>query len=95
MRRFALTGIIGYKIDMYDDIIDLPRPVSKTHPPMSIEARAAQFSPYAALVGHKDLVAAEETLAEQKIDLDHDFELEANEDYDCDYDYGCDSPEDF
>lgn len=70
---------------MYDDIIDLPRPVSKTHPPLSIEARAAQFSPYAALVGHKDLVAAEETLAEQKIDLDHDFELEVSEDYDYNY----------
>ena len=76
---------------MYDDIIDLPRPVSKTHPPLSIEARAAQFSPYAALVGHKDLVAAEETLAEQKIDLDHDFELEVSED--CNYNYN--SAEDF
>ena len=76
---------------MYDDIIDLPRPVSKTHPPLSIEARAAQFSPYAALVGHNALVAVEETLAEQKIDLDHDFELEVSED--CNYNYN--SAEDF
>lgn len=35
----------------YDDIIDLPRPVSKKHPPMPIADRAAQFSPFAALTG--------------------------------------------
>ena len=37
----------------YDDIINLPHHVSKKHPQMSLHDRAAQFSPFAALTGHK------------------------------------------
>ncbi|MBQ9606795.1 MAG: hypothetical protein IJV16_06430 [Lachnospiraceae bacterium] len=40
----------------YDDIIDLPHHVSKTHPQMSVKDRAAQFSPFAALTGYGDAV---------------------------------------
>ena len=36
----------------YEDILYLPHPVSKKHPQMSMEARAAQFAPFAALTGH-------------------------------------------
>lgn len=43
----------------YEDIINLPHPVSKTHPQMSMMARAAQFAPFAALTGHN--AAIEET----------------------------------
>ena len=46
-------------MNRYDDIINLPHHVSKTHPQMSMHDRAAQFSPFAALTGHSD--AAQET----------------------------------
>lgn len=40
----------------YSDIIDLPHHVSKTHPRMSQNDRAAQFSPFAALTGYEDVI---------------------------------------
>ena len=40
----------------YEDIIHLSRPVSTKHPPMSRENRAAQFAPFAALVGFEELI---------------------------------------
>ncbi len=43
----------------YDDIINLPHHVSRVHPPMPMENRAAQFAPFAALTGHA--AAIEET----------------------------------
>ena len=43
----------------YEDIIRLPHPVSKVHPPQPMDKRAAQFSPFAALTGYDD--AVEET----------------------------------
>ena len=38
----------------YDDIINLPHHVSKKHPQMSIDARAAQFAPFSALTGYDE-----------------------------------------
>ena len=46
-------------VQQYSDIIDLPHHVSKKHPQMSMYQRAAQFAPFAALVGHDE--AIEET----------------------------------
>ena len=40
------------KNNSYDDIINLPHPVSKNHPQMPLRDRAAQFAPFAALTGH-------------------------------------------
>jgi len=40
----------------YDDIINLPHHVSKTHPQMSMRDRAAQFSPFAAFTGYEDAI---------------------------------------
>ena len=41
----------------YADIIDLPRPVSKKHAPLTMKQRAAQFSPFAAVSGHDEAIA--------------------------------------
>lgn len=51
----------------YDDIIDLPRPEPQWHPRMPRLDRAAQFAPFAALTGFKELIeeTAEEHLAAQ------------------------------
>lgn len=35
----------------YDDLLKKPHHVSKKHPPLSKEQRAAQFMPFAALTG--------------------------------------------
>lgn len=40
----------------YDDIINMPHHISKKHPQMSLYARSAQFSPFAALTGYEDAV---------------------------------------
>ena len=54
----------------YDDIIDLPHHVSERHPQMLAMDRAAQFSPFAALTGHRDMIAEAERLTEKKIELE-------------------------
>ena len=53
----------------YEDIVDLPRHVSRTRPQMSMEARAAQFAPFAALTGYGDAVAETARLTEEEIEL--------------------------
>lgn len=40
----------------YDDMLDLPHHVSSGHPQMSMEERAAQFSPFAALTGYEAVI---------------------------------------
>ena len=44
---------------VYGDIIDLPHWDSPKHPRMSPQDRAAQFSPYSAVVGYGDMVKEE------------------------------------
>lgn len=53
----------------YDDIIHLPPPVSKKHPQMSRENRAAQFSPFAALTGHGAAIKETARLTDARIEL--------------------------
>lgn len=50
----------------YDDIINLPHHVSKNHPQMSLENRAAQFAPFAALVGFSEAISASQEVKEDK-----------------------------
>ena len=54
----------------YDDIINLPRHVSKKHPPMSAIDRAAQFSPFAALTGFDATIKETGRLTDDRIELD-------------------------
>ena len=57
-------------IEMYEDIIDMPRPKSKNKKPMSLTERAAQFSPFAALSGHNEELRETARLSSDKIELD-------------------------
>lgn len=50
----------------YNDIIELPHHVSSKHPHMSMLDRAAQFSPFAALVGYDDAVLETTRLTDEK-----------------------------
>lgn len=63
----------------YDDIINLPRPVSQKHPQMSLYDRAAQFSPFAALTGHEEAIRETARQTEAWVDLDEDRKEELNE----------------
>ncbi len=56
----------------YDDIIDLPHPVSQRHPQMPMELRAAQFAPFAALSGYEEVLQETERLTDPKSALGED-----------------------
>ena len=62
----------------YDDIIHLPHHVSTEHPHMPLRDRAAQFSPFAALVGYEDIIAesARRTSAKRELDESEKAELD-------------------
>ena len=50
----------------YDDMLEMPHPVSEKHAPMSLYNRAAQFSPFAALTGFEESVEETARLAEER-----------------------------
>lgn len=54
----------------YDDIIHLPRPVSRRHAPMTMIDRAAQFSPFAALTGYDAAIQETGRLTDGYVTLD-------------------------
>lgn len=53
----------------YDDIINLAHHVSNKHPRMSLEARSAQFAPFAALTGYDDQVRETARLTNERKEL--------------------------
>ena len=63
----------------YDDIINLPHHVSKKHPQMSLHDRAAQYSPFAALTGHKAAINETARLTDEKQILSEDVIAKLNE----------------
>lgn len=56
----------------YSDIIHLEHPTSLKHPRMSMIERAAQFSPFAALVGHSDAIDETARRTDHEIKLSDD-----------------------
>ncbi len=55
---------------LYADMLHLPHHVSSKHTPMSIYNRAAQFSPFAALVGYDAEVAEAGRITDTEMELD-------------------------
>ncbi len=56
----------------YDDIIQLPHHVSTKHPQMTLQNRAAQFAPFAALNGYGEATDETARLTNERIELDED-----------------------
>ena len=56
----------------YSDIIHLPHPEPKNHPRMSMEARAAQFAPFAALTGYDAVISETARLTDRQVSLDEE-----------------------
>lgn len=56
--------------ERYDDILNLPHPVSARHPRMPVSSRAAQFSPFAALTGYDAAIRETARLTDRKTELD-------------------------
>lgn len=69
--------------EKYASILHLPHHVSKVHPQLSMEQRAAQFSPFQALTGYEDEIEETERLTLEKeelteevlADLSHKFNI--------------------
>ena len=59
-------------MNKYSDIIDHPHYQSKTRPHMSMQQRAAQFMPFAALSGFDDAVKETFRITDQRVELDED-----------------------
>ena len=63
----------------YDDHLNLPHHTSAVQPAMSMQNRAAQFAPFAALVGYDALIQETTRLTDQKAELDESVIAELNE----------------
>lgn len=53
----------------YEDIVNLPRHISKIHPQATMADRAARFSPFAAISGYEDMVKEAARVTEERIDI--------------------------
>ena len=62
----------------YADIMNLSRPISPKHPPMTIMERAAQFSPFSALTGYGDAVDETIRLTDEQLELDEETKAMLN-----------------
>jgi len=53
----------------YEDIINIPRHISKTHPQASMADRAARFSPFAAISGYEEMVKEAARVTQERIEI--------------------------
>lgn len=60
----------------YDDIINLPHHVSSKRPRMPMTARAAQFSPFAALTGHGAAISETARETSRRVELEEDVKAD-------------------
>ena len=56
-------------LKIYGKYIDMPHHTSSKHPPMSLQMRAAQFAPFAALTGYEDKVRERARIVDSRIEL--------------------------
>lgn len=63
----------------YEDIVNLPHPISPRRARMSDADRAAQFSPFAALTGHDAAIAETARLTEARPELAEDEKARLNQ----------------
>lgn len=60
-RRTKISGLSSSGTqNPYQDMIEMERPISKKRRKMTLEERAVQFAPFAALTGYEDCI--EETI---------------------------------
>lgn len=58
----------------YEDIINLERPKSN-HSHLNIESRAAQFAPFAALVGYDSAIKETARITDKRIEIDDELKV--------------------
>lgn len=59
-------------MDLYEDILEMPRYMLRQHTPMSMQSRAAQFAPFAALTGFDEEIGEAARLTGDRHDLTED-----------------------
>lgn len=66
-------------IHRYDEIINLPRHISETHPPLGKDSYAAQFSPFESLTGYDDVVEEAARTTDNRVYIDDDEKIRLSE----------------
>lgn len=70
MEQEIAASLTEQVLDKYGDILELAPPEVSSHPRMSIQDRAAQFAPFAALTGHKEAIDETSRLMEEEMNSD-------------------------
>ena len=80
-------------MEKYKDIINLPHKQSSKRPHMSLLDRAAQFAPFAALVGYDDAIKETGRLTDERIEMSEENLAVLNTRYQILVDYLGEEPE--